>query len=160
MKEINNHCRDSYLMYTTREMHATLITRLEKNLENIKSSFLNRMQVLKRKVKSQDQILNEMKDESNLAMEHLKAKEDIYATIKGELDVSKQQFTDIEKEREKTLADLYHFSSNQQMKSGDILATLDTSSLIGTAKTLSAWERLKLFFCSKLRRRGARKQAL
>ena len=89
MKQINNHCRDSYLMYTTREMHATLITRLEKNLENIKSSFLNRMQVLKRKVKSQDQILNEMKDESNLAMEHLKAKEDIYATIKGELDVSK-----------------------------------------------------------------------
>ena len=160
MKQIDNHCRDSYLMYTTREMHATRITRLEKNLQNIKSSFHNRMQALKRKVKSQDQMVNEMKDESNVVMEHLKAKEDIYATIKGELDVSKQQFSDIEKEREKTLADLYHLSSNHQMKIGDILATLDTSGLIGSAKTLSAWERLKLFFCSKLRRREARKQAL
>ena len=146
-------------MYTTCEMHATRITRLEKNLQNIKSSFHNRMQALKRKVKSQDQMVNEMKDESNVVMEHLKAKEDIYATIKGELDVSKQQFSDVEKEREKTLADLYHLSSNQQMKIGDILATLDTSGLIGSAKT-SAWERLKLFFCSKLRRREARKQAL
>ena len=118
------------------------------------------MQVLQKKVRSQDRMLNEMKDECNLVMEHLKAKEDIYATIKGELDVSKQQLSDIEKKREKTLADLYHFSSNQQMKTGNILATLDTSGLIRSAKMLSAWERLKLFFSSKLRRREARGQAL
>ena len=67
MKQINNHCRDTYLMYTTREMHATRITRLEKNLQNIKSSFHNRMQVLKRKVKSQDQILNEIKTKATLS---------------------------------------------------------------------------------------------
>ena len=93
-------------------------------------------------------------------MEHQKAKEDIYATIKCELDVSKQQLSDIEKKREKTLTDLYHFSSNQQIKTGNLLATPETSCLARSAKMLSAWERLKLFFSSKLRGRKARGQAL
>lgn len=140
MKQSDSHWRNSYLKYTTREMHATRVTQLEKNLQNIKSSFHKRIQVLQKKVKSQDLMLNEMEGERNLVMDHLKAKEDIYAPIKRELDVSKQQLSDIVKKREKTLANLYHFSSNLQMKTCDILAILDTSGLIRSAKMLSAWK--------------------
>ena len=160
MKQSENHRRNSYLRYSTPEMHESRITRLEKNLEKIKSSFCKNMQVLQRKVKTQERMFNEMEDERDLVVEHLKAKEDIYATIKCELDVSKQQLGDIEKEREKIIADLYHFSSNQQMKTVDILATLATSGLIRSPKKSSAWKRVKLFFQSKLRRRETREETL
>ena len=154
------HRRNSYWRYSTSEIHASRITRLEKNLENMKLSFCKTMQVLQTKVKTQNRIFNEMEDEHGLVMEHLKAKEDIYATIKGELDESKQQLSDIEKEREKILADLCHFSSNQQMKTGDILATLVNSGLIRSPKKSSTWKRVKLFFQSKSRRRETLEETL
>ena len=160
MKQNGNHRRNSYLRYSTPETHESRITQLEKNLENIKSSFCKKMKVLQKKVKTQDRMFNELEDERDLVVEHLKAKEDIYDVIKGELDVSKQQLSDTEKEREKILADLYHFSSNQQMKTGDIAATLVTSGLIRSPKKPSAWKRVKLFFQSKLRRREKREKTL
>ena len=160
MKKGDYHCRNTYLRYSTREMHAIRIAGLQKNLENIKSSFRKRIQVLQKKVKTEDRMLNEMKDECDLVMEHLKSKEVIYATINDDFVASKQQLNYIEKEREKALADLYHFSSNQQMKTGDILATLVTSGLIRSTKKTSAWKRVKLFFRSKLRRKEALKEAL
>ena len=160
MKQNGNHRRNSYLRYSTPEMHESRITQLEKNLENIKSSFCKKMKVLQKKVKTQDRMFNELEDERDLVVEHLKTKEDIYDVIKGELDVSKQQLSDTEKEREKILADLYHFSSNQQMKTGDIVATLVTSGLIRSPKKPSAWKRVKLFYQSKLRRREKREKTL
>lgn len=160
MKIGDYHCRNTYLKYSTCETHATQITGLQKNLENIKSSFRKKMQVLQKKVKTEDRILNEMKDELDLVTEHLKSKEVIYATINDEFVSSKHQLNYIEKEREKALADLYHFSSSQQMKTSDTLATLVTSGLIRSTKKTSTWKRFKLFFRSKLRRREARKEAI
>ena len=87
-----------------------------------------------------------MKDERHPVMEHLKAREEVYVTIKGEIDVSKQQLSDFGKEREKTLADLCHFFSEQQMKTDDTLATFVTFGLIRLAKKVSAWKKVKLFF--------------
>ena len=54
-------------------------------------------------------MLNEMEDERCLVMEHLKAKEDIYATMKVELDASKQHVSYTENDGENARADLYHF---------------------------------------------------
>ena len=160
MRKGDFHCRNTNLSYSARETHATRITGLEKDFENIKSSFRKRMQVLQKEVKTEDRILNEIADKRDLVMEHFKSKEVIYATINDEFIASKQQLNYIEKEREKALGDLYHFSSNQQMKTGDILAALVTSGLIRLTKKTSAWKRVKLFFRSKLRRREARKEAL
>ena len=138
MRKGDFHCRNTNLSYSARETHATRITGLEKDFENIKSSFRKRMQVLQKEVKTEDRILNEIADERDLVMEHFKSKEVIYATINDEFVASKQQLNYIEKEREKALGDLYHFSSNQQMKTGDILAALVTSGLIRLTKKTSA----------------------
>ena len=96
-------------------------------------------------------MFNETEDERCLVMEYLKAKEDIYTTIKVELDASKQHVSYIENDRENTRA---------RMKTGDILATIVTSGLITSAKKPSAWKKMKLFFRSKLRRREAREEAI
>lgn len=84
------------------------------------------MQAIQEEVKTQDRMFNGMKDKGDLVMEHPKAKEEVYVTIKGDIDVSKQQLSDIEEEREKSLADLCQFSSNQQIKTGGILPTFVT----------------------------------
>ena len=67
MKLSDSHWRNSYLKYTTREMYATRVTQLEKNLQNIKSSFHKRIQILLKKVKSQDLMLNEMEGDATLS---------------------------------------------------------------------------------------------
>lgn len=88
------------------------------------------MQALQKRVKTQDQMLSELEGEHKFVMEYLEAKEDNYATMKDKLNVSKQQLSYIEKEKEKTFPDLHHFSSNHQMKTRDILTTFFTSTLI------------------------------
>ena len=150
IKKSDNHCRNTFLRYSMYEMHAAQITRLQKNLKNINSLFRERMQALRNEINMQDEILNEMEEKWNLVMEHLKAKEDIYTPIKVKLDVSNRNLIYIEKEREKTLPDLYHFYSDQQTKTEDMLAVIHSSGLSKSAKKPSAWKKTEIAFPVKI----------